>query len=111
MRRRYWYDPILKKLVDHPPEPPPSRLQILTDSPAYDGLRAMDGTDISSRRKRADYMRANELTDASDYSQETLQKNRDATWNELDKTRKRDLVEAYKAVEAGYRPNLKRRDE
>ena len=33
----------------------------------YDGLRASDGTDISSRSKHRDYMKRNGLTTADDY--------------------------------------------
>jgi hypothetical protein len=35
----------------------------------YDGLRATDGTDISTRSKHREYMRANNLTTADDYTQ------------------------------------------
>lgn len=35
-----------------------------------EGERAPDGTDIGSRTKRRDYMRANGLADASDYAQQ-----------------------------------------
>lgn len=35
----------------------------------YDGLRATDGADISSRSKHREYMRANNLTTADDYTQ------------------------------------------
>lgn len=35
-----------------------------------EGERAPDGTDIGSRTKRRDYMRANGLADASDYTQQ-----------------------------------------
>lgn len=34
----------------------------------YDGLRAPDGTDISSRTKHREYMRANNLTTADDFA-------------------------------------------
>lgn len=34
----------------------------------YDGLRATDGTDISSRSKHREYMRANNLTTADDFA-------------------------------------------
>jgi hypothetical protein len=34
---------------------------------SYDGLRAPDGTDISSRTKHREYMKANGLTTADDY--------------------------------------------
>jgi hypothetical protein len=35
----------------------------------YDGLRAPDGTDISSRAKHRAYMKANNLTTADDFTQ------------------------------------------
>jgi len=35
----------------------------------YDGLRATDGTDISTRAKHQAYMKANNLTTADDFSQ------------------------------------------
>lgn len=35
----------------------------------YDGLRATDGTDISSRAKHQAYMKANNLTTADDFTQ------------------------------------------
>lgn len=35
---------------------------------SYDGLRAPDGTDISTRTKHRDYMRATGLTTADDFS-------------------------------------------
>lgn len=34
----------------------------------YDGMRATDGTDISSRSKHREYMRANDLTTVDDYT-------------------------------------------
>jgi hypothetical protein len=34
----------------------------------YDGMRATDGTDISSRAKHRDYMRRNSLTTADDFT-------------------------------------------
>jgi hypothetical protein len=35
----------------------------------YDGLRATDGTDISSRTKHREYMKMNNLTTADDFTQ------------------------------------------
>ena len=34
---------------------------------SYDGMRATDGTDISTRTKHRDYMKANGLTTADDF--------------------------------------------
>ncbi len=36
----------------------------------YDGMRATDGTDISSRAKHREYMRRNDLTTIDDFKQE-----------------------------------------
>lgn len=36
----------------------------------YDGMRATDGTDISTRAKHREYMRRNGLTTIDDYTQE-----------------------------------------
>jgi hypothetical protein len=46
----------------------------------YDGLRAPDGTDISSRTKHREYMKANNLTLTSDFSEtwRSKQKEREA---------------------------------
>ena len=44
----------------------------------YDGMRATDGTDISTRSKHKAYMKANNLTTADDYTQ---------TWKKAEKER------------------------
>lgn len=36
---------------------------------SYDGMRATDGTDISTRSKHREYMRANNLTTMDDYKE------------------------------------------
>jgi len=36
---------------------------------SYDGMRTTDGTDISSRTKHREYMKANNLTTADDFTQ------------------------------------------
>lgn len=46
----------------------PPRAQTATEELIYGGLSA-DGADISSRRKHREYMRANGLTTADDYTQ------------------------------------------
>lgn len=46
----------------------------------YDGLTASDGTDISSRTKHREYMKANGLTDAGDFA---------GTWKKQEKERTR----------------------
>jgi hypothetical protein len=44
----------------------------------YEGTRATDGTDLSSRRKHAEYMKRNDLAMATDYTQ---------TWAKASKAR------------------------
>lgn len=53
------------------------RGEIITYS-HLDGLRATDGTDISSRAKRDEYMRLNGLAHAEDYSREAWPKAQEA---------------------------------
>lgn len=70
-RRRYRYDTEAKAMVEVGSD--------WTDTPRstgdlhkfqHDNMRATDGTDISSRTKRREYMKANGLTDMSDYRDE-----------------------------------------
>jgi predicted nucleic acid-binding Zn ribbon protein len=70
---------------------PPSGLNanenVLAGDRYYDGLRATDGTDISSRSKHREYMRRNGLTTADDFK---------GTWEKAAKER-----EAYRQGKAG----------
>jgi hypothetical protein len=69
-RRRFIQDrqtgELIEVTADYQPE-------LRTDSGAlwgdrsYDGLRATDGTDISSRTKHREYMRANNVTTMDDF--------------------------------------------
>jgi len=52
---------------------PGARLQINLDT-HYDGARATDGTDISTRRRHREYMRRTGFTVADDYKQEWAKK-------------------------------------
>jgi hypothetical protein len=69
MTRRRWIQ-INGELVEVTKDYQPD---LRTDSGAlwgdrsYDGLRATDGTDISSRSKHREYMRANNLATADDF--------------------------------------------
>lgn len=69
MTRRRWIQ-INGELVEVTKDYQPD---LRTDSGAlwgdrsYDGLRATDGTDISSRSKHREYMKANNLTTADDF--------------------------------------------
>lgn len=71
-RRRYIQDPKTHELIEITDGYQP---ELRTDSGAlwgdrsYDGLRATDGTDISSRTKHREYMKANGLTTTDDFKQ------------------------------------------
>jgi hypothetical protein len=62
----------------------------------YDGLRATDGTDISSRSKHRAYMKANNLTTADDFTQtwRDAAKAREAAFSGEDKSRAHDVAAA-----------------
>lgn len=62
----------------------------------YDGLRATDGTDISTRAKHREYMRANNLTTADDFSQtwKRQAQERAAVMSGQDATRHNDIAHA-----------------
>lgn len=55
-----------------------------------------DGVDISSRRKRKDFMTAAGVTDFSDFSPEWHEKKKKSIEREKDQGRKSDIVESYK---------------
>jgi hypothetical protein len=57
-----------------------------------------DGVDISSRKKRRDYMRATGVTDASDFSSDWYAKRRKEIANERNQQRKQDLITTYKRL-------------
>ena len=68
----------------------------MTSDAIYDGLRAQDGTDISTRAKHRAYMKAHNLTTVDDYSQ-TWQREAQARAERLqgvDPERKADVLEA-----------------
>lgn len=69
--RRYIYDAKLKQMVevgaDYDSNPCKGHGRLTSEGEQYDGLRATDGTDISSRKKRREFMKRNGLTDPSDY--------------------------------------------
>lgn len=50
-------------------DPLPANANAMASERHYDGLRAPDGTPIDTRAKHREYMRANNLTTADDYTQ------------------------------------------
>lgn len=72
-RRRYIQDPVTFEMIevtaDYVPTPRESAKNrgALWNDRHYEGTKATDGTDISSRRRHREYMRANNLTTADDF--------------------------------------------
>jgi len=73
-RRRYIWDDELKDLVEITPDYRPAgkkgalnHLGGLWGDRHYDGLRATDGADISSRKRHREYMKRTGLTTADDF--------------------------------------------
>jgi len=67
MRRVYIYDKQLKKIVEVTPRKRTRKNNIMVSDNHYEGLRATDGTDISTRKKHRDYMKQHGLTTVDDY--------------------------------------------
>jgi hypothetical protein len=79
---------------------PMAALDLLTSDAIYDGLRAQDGTDISTRSKHREYMRRNNLTTIDDFT-ETLKhaaQEREARMAGEDPARVRDIVDAVRKL-------------
>ena len=79
-RRKFVWDPDIKELVEVSPdyEQPSRNDGALWNDRHYDGLKATDGTDISSRSKHREYMKKNGLTTADDFKE---------TWNKAGQQR------------------------
>lgn len=71
MRRRYVWDVERKEMVEVGAEYEdiPRRAQTVTEELVYGGLRATDGTPIDTRKRHRDYMKANGLSLASDFTE------------------------------------------
>lgn len=72
MARRRWVQidgELVEVTPDYSPAPRNAHTSdgLLWNDRSYDGMRATDGTDISSRTKHREYMRANNLTTMDDY--------------------------------------------
>lgn len=104
-RKRYRYDLTLKGLVEIPDDwQPIPRVQVMPGT-CYDGQRAQDGTDISSRQKHHDWMRRNNLADTSDFTQAWAKAKRERERvfsGEADKPQRRAALE--RAFFAKYKP-------
>lgn len=76
MRRKYRYDPESGEMIEvGAATPPPAKKGALNHMGGlwsdrhYDGMRATDGADISSRRKHREYMKRHGLTTADDFKE------------------------------------------
>lgn len=105
MARRRWIQDrhtgeLIEVTADH-------QAELRTDSGAlwgdrsYDGLRAPDGTDISSRTKHREYMKATGLTTADDFKQtwETARVQRERAYTQGGSFSKADIERAIHQVQ------------
>ncbi len=69
---------------------------------SYDGLRATDGTDISTRTKHREYMKANGLATADDFKETwaKAQERRERLFTEGGTITKRDIRSAIEQLQA-----------
>lgn len=78
----------------------------VSEGEIYDGARTLDGVDISSRKKRREYMKATNTTDPSDYKRhwvDTKEKIEAYRAGARDKDRREALGRAAYEVEKGSR--------
>ncbi len=69
-----------------------------TEEIAYGNLRTSDGVDISSRKKRREYMAATGVTDSSDFGPGYQERRKKEQAREQDRQRKQDLITTYKQL-------------
>ena len=70
MKRRYVQDPKTLELIEVTEDysaPMRADAGVLWGDRHYDGLKAVDGADISTRTKHREYMKANNVTLADDF--------------------------------------------
>ena len=103
MGRRYRWDTATKQLVEVGIEWTPTSRQVARADVSYmDGVKTIDGIDISSKRKRREYMKAANVVDSSDYSPEYMDAVKKVREREDDKHRREEIGRAwYKHVEGG----------
>ena len=105
MGRRYRWDVATKQLVEVGVEWTPTSRQVARADVSYmDGLKTIDGFDISSKRKRREYMKLNNVVDTSDYSDAYVEGQKKARERE-DAGHRRGVIEKawYQHVEKGER--------
>lgn len=82
VRGRFVYDAEAGEMVEIGADwsDTPRRAQTATEELTYGGVKALDGTDISSKRKRREWMKQKNLADADDFK---------GTWESAAKERAR----------------------
>lgn len=105
-RRRYVFDEQLGRMVELTAEPrqranAQDHLGGLWGDRHYDGMRATDGSDISSRKKHRDYMRRNNLTTTDDFKDTwaRAQQEREAYRERGGSIRRQDVVAAIEKLQ------------
>lgn len=103
-KRRFIYNPETKEMEEvplHYVAPQRDYQSLLWNDRHYDNTRATDGTDISTRKKHAAYMKANGLAMTSDFKQawkDSQQRQRDYLAGK-DPSRREDIARAMHKLE------------
>ena len=114
-RGKWIWSDVQKKLVplgEYVPPPRALDAPIMVDR-FYEGAKATDGTDIGSRRKHREYMHANNLTTADDFTetwkkaeQRRAAERADPSVDAGNRERREQIGRAAYAVEHGYKPHI-----
>lgn len=102
MKRRFIQDPVTLDLIEVTPDfVAPQRESArnngtLWNDRHYDGIKATDGTDISTRAKHRDYMKRNNLTTVDDFKDTwaRAQKERESFYTRGGSFRRADIERA-----------------
>lgn len=74
------------------------RAETMTEELVHGKTTTSDGVDISSRKKRREYMNATGVTDFSDYSDGWRERRKKDIGSDQDRQRKSDIIETYKRL-------------
>ncbi len=106
MKRRFIQDPVTLELVEvtadyvAPVRETAKNNGALWNDRHYDGVRATDGTDISTRAKHRDYMKRNNLTTVDDFKDtwSSAQKQRESFYTQGGSFKRQDIERAIHQV-------------
>lgn len=106
-RRRYVFDEQLGRMVELTAEPrqranAQDHLGGLWGDRHYDGMRATDGSDISSRKKHREYMKRHGVTTADDFKDTwaRARENRDDYYTRGGSVRRQDIVSTIERLQS-----------